>query len=299
MRLNPSYRLYAEGDWKVWALPQHWDAIVWKAVQDRLAAQHPAEHPQTIQLSLPESKDANGVFFLKVFHAAAGTGALKDIFRVSKAARALRQGAALSATGFDVPFAVAAGEQRRYRLLQRSFLLSRSVSGQPLPVYLRHWCAADPTVSSLREKKTAIEKLAAEIRRFHKLGFVHGDLVASNILVSPKFDGGIGFYLMDNDRTAKYPAWMPQRRWRRNLVQLNRLPLAGITLQDRMRFLRRYLLREEWNAKDRRLISWLERKTRRRRWVCDRVQGAASFRELMRWNGPFNRAPVSMMSTKS
>lgn len=281
----------------MWALPQHWNAIAWKAVRDRIASQSPAKHPQTILLDLPDSEGEN-IFYLKVFHRAPGAGALKDLFRVSKALRALRQGSALSATGFDVPFAVAAGEQRRYRLLHRSFLLTRGVSGQPLPVYLRNWCAADPTAVSLREKRNAIEKLAAEIRRFHNLGFVHGDLVASNIFVGSKSGGGIGFYLIDNDRTGRYPAWMPQHRWRRNLIQLNRLPLAGITLQDRMRFLRRYLAKETWSAKDRRLLSWLEKKTRRRRWLCDHVKGAESFRELMRWNGPFNRAPVSVLSSK-
>jgi hypothetical protein len=297
MRLSPSYRLYEEGDWKLWALPQHWNAIVWRTVQDRIAAQSPAKHPQTIRLDLPESQGQQ-VFYLKVFHGASGAGALKDVFRSSKALSALRQGAKLSELGFNLPLALAAGELRRYRLLLRSFLLSRGVAGQALPLYLCNRCDADTTMPSLREKRNAIDRLAAEIRRFHSLGFVHGDLVPTNVFVSTAAEGGIRFYLMDNDRTGRYPAWIPQRRWRRNLVQLNRLPLAGITLQDRMRFLRRYLLKEKWAAEDRPLISWLERKTRQRRWVCDHVQGAASFRELMRWNGPFNQAPASILSSK-
>jgi hypothetical protein len=90
---------------------------------------------------------------------------------------------------------------------------------------------------------------------------------------------------MDNDRTHQYPKWFPQVFWRRNLVQLNRIPLPGITLQDRVRFLSHYLGLKEWGSKERRLLSWLERKTRQRRKECDSVDAKGSFRQLMRWHG--------------
>ena len=46
---------------------------------------------------------------------------------------------------------------------------------------------------------------------------------------------------MDNDRTRRYPPWLTGKLRKSNLVQLNRLPLAHITLQDRMRFSHAYL----------------------------------------------------------
>jgi hypothetical protein len=90
---------------------------------------------------------------------------------------------------------------------------------------------------------------------------------------------------MDNDRTRRYPGWIPQQLWRRNLVQLNRFPLPGITLQDRVRFLRYYLGSKLWGKKERRLLDWLEHKTRQRRQECDAVDANQSFRRLMRWPG--------------
>jgi hypothetical protein len=286
MGITRSYHSFRDGNWKLWVLPEHWTAALWTRIQERIAEQSPAKHPRTIKLELPAAESGT-IVFLKVFHRGSFAATLKYLFRDSKPVRTLRQAAALSEVGFNVPLTIAAGEQRRCGSLQRSFLLTLGISGEPLPVYLhQRWLSASGGLS-LRQKRRAIQELAGEIRRFHAFGFVHGDLVPSNVFVSTVPRNGERFYFMDNDRTGKYPAWVPQRRWRRNLVQLNRFPLPGITLQDRMRFLRQYLPSQSWDGKDRRLIFWLEKKTRQRRWVCDRVRGGKSFRELMRWNGPF------------
>jgi hypothetical protein len=286
MAIRRSYYVYRDRDWKLWILPEHWNPALWSLIQARIAEQRSAKHPQTIKFRFSVSQNEN-ILFLKVFHRLSLTAALKELVRPSKPLRALRQGAALAEMGFNVPLALAAGEQRKYGCLRTSFLLTQGVSGEPLPVYLHNRFVSDSGTLSLRQKRRAIQELAGEIRRFHAFGFVHGDLVPSNVFVSTVPRNGERFYFMDNDRTGKYPAWVPQRRWRRNLVQLNRFPLPGITLQDRMRFLRQYLSKRKWERKDRQLIFWLENKTRQRRWVCDRVRGGKSFRELMRWNGPF------------
>jgi hypothetical protein len=88
---------------------------------------------------------------------------------------------------------------------------------------------------------------------------------------------------MDNDRTRRYPRWLPQNLWKRNLVQLNRFPLPGISLHDRVRFLRFYCGRASRRPADDRLLHWLEIKTRRRRKECDGIGEPIDFRRLMRW----------------
>ena len=122
----------------------------------------------------------------------------------------------------------------------------------------------------------------------HEDGFVHGDLVPTNILARDEGDT-VTFFYMDNDRTRRYPRWMPQGLWKRNLIQLNRFVLSGISLQDRMRFLRSYLGEKAWGEKEGRLLRWIEAKTRKRRRECDQVEAEVSFRELMRWNGHFTK----------
>ena len=77
------------------------------------------------------------MLFLKMFHGSSGMGALKDIFRDSKAFRSMRQAAALARFNFKVPITVAAGEKREHRLLRKAFVLTMGVKGQSLPAFLR------------------------------------------------------------------------------------------------------------------------------------------------------------------
>ena len=224
------------------------------------------------------------MLFLKIFHGSSGLSTLKDIFRDSKALRSMRQAAALARFNFNVPITVAAGEKRKHGLLRKAFVLTLEVKGQSLPAFLRqHGLGVERM--SFCEKRNGLKQLALEVRRLHQLGFVHGDLVPTNIFVSRSAGKGSRLFFMDNDRTQRYPKWISYVLWRRNLVQLNRIPLPGITLQDRVRFLSHYLGLQEWGNKERRLLSWLERKTRQRRKECDSVDANGSFRQLMRWHG--------------
>ncbi|HXV83528.1 MAG TPA: lipopolysaccharide kinase InaA family protein [Candidatus Binatia bacterium] len=280
MRISSSFRRYKDEQWTLWVLPDKWTAELWQLVLALIEKQPASRHPQTLQVTRTDDPVSDPLF-LKVFHGSSSIGGFKDIFRNSKALRSLRQAAALAQFNFNVPIPVAAGEQRRCRLLQKAFVLTLAVKGQSLPIFLKQ-CGMG---LSSAEKRRGLEQLALEVRRLHQLGFVHGDLVPTNIFVSRASGGGGRFFFMDNDRTRHYPIAIPHRLWRRNLVQLNRIPLPGITLQDRVRFLRHYLGLREWGKKERRLLLWLERKTRQRRKACDRVNANQSFRELMRWPG--------------
>jgi hypothetical protein len=271
------------GAWKLKVLPQHWSGDLWQRVLDMIQRQLPSQHPQTAALHFP-GKNNGARLFLKVYHPPWGMSALKDVLRESKAFRSLRKGLELSKGGFLVPHAIAAGEERHHHLLGRAFLLSLEIQGDALPSFLRQKAMGRAGGVALAEKREALDSLARQIRRFHELGFVHGDLVPSNILVSAADGTGLRFHLMDNDRTRRYPAWLPQTIWKRNLVQLNRFPLPGISLQDRMRFFRAYSGRRDWSRGNRTLLRWLEDKTRKRRKECDAVDLNVSFRKLMMWD---------------
>jgi lipopolysaccharide kinase (Kdo/WaaP) family protein len=276
MPVEQDYRIISVGGWRIALLAAKWSAERQRKVLELVEGQKWAKHPQTIPLQLP-SGDFDA--YLKVFHRAPGVGAFKDVFKASKAIRAWRQGMALSRAGFGVPLTIAAGE-RRFGTLQQAFLLTEKIDGLPAHLFLRGWIAAGD--GSLAAKRAGLRRLAASVRQFHRLGFVHGDLVASNIFVS-NAGGRLDFYFMDNDRTRQYPSWLRQRFWRRNLIQLNRMPLPGITLQDRMRFFHAYLNSRKLTDVERRFARWLEAKTRRRRQECDGVNASGDFRRLMRW----------------
>ncbi|HWP56350.1 MAG TPA: lipopolysaccharide kinase InaA family protein [Candidatus Acidoferrales bacterium] len=277
------YELRREAGWRLLALPGLWTAELWKKVVEIVENETPARHPHVTRFYVAK-EDGREEFYLKTYYSFGLGDRLKDFFRASKAVRALKQAEALEESGFHTPRVVAAGEQRKRGVLWRAFLLTAAVDGLSLPKFLdENLVAADPP-DRVAKKREGLRLLAAEIARLHACGFVHGDLVPYNILV--RLESGVPtFFLVDNDRTRRYPSWLPQRLWRRNLVQLNRIPLPGVFLQDRVRFLKYYLAHRNWNAADRRLLSWLERRTRERRAWRDRQSGARSFRELMKWDG--------------
>ena len=280
---SSDYAQCIEGAWSLWILREKWQAELWQVVLPLIEKQPSSKHPQTLQVEAPFGAGGD-VLFLKIFHGSSGLSTLKDIFRDSKALRSMRQAAALARFNFNVPITVAAGEKRKHGLLRKGFVLTLEVKGQSLPAFLGQHGLGVESMSSC-EKRNGLKQLALEVRRLHQLGFVHGDLVPTNIFVSRSAGKGSRLFFMDNDRTQRYPKWIPHVLWRRNLVQLNRIPLPGITLQDRVRFLSHYLGLQEWGNKERRLLSWLERKTRQRRKECDSVDANGSFRQLMRWHG--------------
>jgi serine/threonine protein kinase len=283
MRLSSDYSQYREGAWSLWIFREKWSPKLWQTVLALIEKQPSSKHPQTLQVKAPFGASGD-MLFLKIFHGSSGMSTLKDIFRDSKALRSMRQAAALARFNFNVPITVAAGEKREHGLLRKAFILTLEVKGQSLPAFLRQHGFGVESMSFCG-KRNGLKQLALEVRRLHQLGFVHGDLVATNIFVSRTAEKGTRLFFMDNDRTHQYPKWFPQVFWRRNLVQLNRIPLPGITLQDRVRFLSYYLGLNERGSKERRLLSWLERKTRQRRKECDSVDANGSFRQLMRWHG--------------
>src|SRR5918995_7454504 len=183
MGLNTDYYHYKQGPWKFWVVREKWNGELWKFVEELIEKQPASRHPQTVELHAPDANDGE-VFYLKIFHGSSGVRAFKDCFRGSKAVCSMRQAAALTRCNFKVPMSVATGEKRERGLLRKAFLLTQRVKGQALPALLRQQYAIGVMSSSLSDKRHALERLALEIRRLHDLGFVHGDLVPTNIFVT-------------------------------------------------------------------------------------------------------------------
>ncbi len=276
------YQHTRAGNWHLTVLAGQWNGELEKGIFPLIERQPASKHPQTFELTSFGS-DEGPALYLKIFYPPPGTATIKNLLRKSKAARFLHQGLALSKAGFHAPVTIAVGETGRWTLSRRAFVLTVGVGGQSLVSYLDDcWFGRKPR-PSLAEKRKALRSLGRLIRTFHDRGFVHGDLVPSNLFILNRAGGESEFCFMDNDRTRRYPRWFPQSLWKRNLVQLNRFPLAGISLQDRLRFFMGYTGGEMHGARERNLLRWLEQRTRRRRREVDRVCITGSFRMLMRW----------------
>ena len=274
------YRRVVAGEWRLYVMPAQWSGAVEAEVLRLVEIQVFQKHPQTLTVR-PAAADQNRAFFLKVFHRRRGLAAIKDLIEQSKAKRFWRQSLALQSRGFGAPRVVACGERHRFGIVSRSFVLTEEVPGERLPEYFGRRGAW----RSSKEKWQGVDALGATIGHFHREGFVHGDLLASNLFVARAADDAWQFYFMDNDRTRRFPQWLPQQGWRRNLVQLNRLPLSNITLQDRLRFFRAYVGSGYGSLSARKLLAWIEQRTRQRRLECDGVDPTMPLRRLLRVPG--------------
>ena len=197
-----------------------------------------------------------------------------------RAWRAWRMAGELAAAGFDVPEGVLVGACRR-----AGVLLTRDVGGRALL----------DVVATMRgaPKRELLRTLGRAVGALHAAGFVHGDLVPSNLQVR---DGGVAF--LDHDRTRRGRAlvWWGARR---NLVQLGRFVVPGVGLCDRMRVLAAYADRRGLSRRARRrLARWVAAKVTERRIAIDHLPAEQARRaghaRLMRSGGPFDpAAPVS------
>jgi len=276
------YQALRMGKWDFWTLRNTVDAQMLESLAAIVDRQSYSKHPQTLPFTWPLDATPSD-YFLKVFHRRAGEAKVKDLLRSTKARRFWQQGLALNAAGFTVPLTVVLGERRRWCSAERSLVLTKKIDGQPAPVFLSGLTYSRENWAHVKMKRDALVQLGQLVRRFHDLGFVHGDLVATNIFIVERSAGAPDFYLMDNDRTRRYPPWMTGNLRKRNLVQLNRLPLAHITLQDRLHFLHAYLGVQRLTTRNRRFARWLEARTRQRRNECDGIDPNGSFRKLMCW----------------
>lgn len=228
----------ATGRWKLLVRADRWPASLSEQVLALVSAAASDRHPQTVRLSGGTGGESR--CFLKIYSPPRGAGALKDLLRDSKAMRALKMSAALGQSGFYTPPPLAAGEERIARRLGKAFLVTAEIAATSLPQVLRARFVGPSEPSRLKTKRAWIRQLAEELQRLHSMGFVHGDLVASNIFIAVAEGDRPVFYLMDHDRTRRYPRALSRLLARRNLVQLNRFELPGISRSDRVRFMRHY-----------------------------------------------------------
>ena len=188
---------------------------------------HRSRHARTWQAAAGQPAVLS--VFVKLIEEPRGVARLKRIFKGSSGAHIERVTQGLNDAGFSAPPVLLRGVNR---------------AGGELIITLR----ADG-VGTLRtldrlghgplaRKWAMLKAFGRELARFHRCGFVHGDLTPFNIF----FISGepFRFALIDNERTRRVAALMGIRPRLRNLVQLGHFELPHISRTDRLRVLRAY-----------------------------------------------------------
>jgi len=256
------------GAWRLWiAAGAAGDAAAWRdavaTVVEEERPIHRSRHAATYRWRRP-----GGDVFVKVYRRAAGTTALKDLVRPSKARRAERMSARLAAAGLGAPRVLAVGEERRGGVVRCAWLATAALDGAPA-------AAAVARMDAAADRRATLAGVGTAVAELHRAGFVAGDLVAPNVWLTPARPGGRVTFL-DHDRTVRCRGAAPWWRARRNLVQLNRLELPGVTATDRLRVYRAYAGARGWRwPAARRRLGWIVAKTAARR---RRIAGRAARR---------------------
>jgi tRNA A-37 threonylcarbamoyl transferase component Bud32 len=232
--------------WTVWVDPAGWRDAWWETIQRCVRGYQPplaaSRHARTFRLDLP-ADELRLAAYLKAYHRAGWRTQLKDYFRASKALRALSISDRLARDDFRVPRVLAAAERRRCGRLVEAFLLTEAAPGMTLrdaATYLQ----ALPAVER-RRRREMLAVLGAEIGRLHRLGYVHGDLLVTNVMID--LGPPLRVVLLDHDRSRR-PRRARARAQERNLIQLNRIEMPGVRHTDRLRVFRAYAAARGWSA---------------------------------------------------
>ena len=172
-----------------------------------------------------------GDTFIKVLDAPRGLRRLKHLLSQPREEYAARMVDELVAADINAAPVLIYG---REIATGRGIIVTARARGVVLPRALRMTGA-----EGLIHKRALLYALGEEVARLHRAGFIHGDLTPYNVIVErgepPRF------VFIDHERTCRAPIVGRMRHRLRNLVQLGRLELPGLTLADRVRVLRAYV----------------------------------------------------------
>jgi tRNA A-37 threonylcarbamoyl transferase component Bud32 len=243
----------AVDDWQ-----DDWWAQMAALLEDMPNVVRASRHARTAPLTLSAAGQERHAFF-KLYRSSRWTARLKDLFRISRARRALEMSYLLAQAGFGVPLVLAAGEERRRGIGRRGFLLTAAVAGVGLHEVPAALSGCDAS-ERRRLKRSLLAAVGAEVGRFHALGYLHGDLVVTNVMV--RWQPYVQVWFLDHDRTRQIGVALRRWRQRRNLVHLNRHRVRGVNHADRLRLLCSYARTRGWTrARLRQEARWIARKT--------------------------------------
>lgn len=251
------WRIEPIGAWS--AAPEVVEDAVKRVVQAIEGAEdcqyHRSRHAVTYLTQIPVERGLTQELYIKTFHPARGMAALKQMIRGDRVDNVLRITAALHRAGFATALVLLKGV---HAASGRTMLTSARAEGVSLPEFIA--C----TQGALARKRVLLRQLGSEVARLHRTGMVHGDLTPYNVFVTQGEPPC--FIFLDHDRTR--PGFPAGRRYRqlRNLVQLGRFDLPGVSNADRLRVFNAYaagLDRARRRAMARRVARMLARRRRR------------------------------------
>lgn len=186
-----------------------------------------SRHAQTYLARIGTAGLPDKFIYIKLYERARGFQALKQKLRGNRARHVVRIAEALREAGFNIAPVLMLGERAAHG---GSLVVTMRAEGMSLADALEK-------TTDLRRKRELLRAVGTELGRLHRAGFIHGDSTPFNYFVSPE-PGRIT--LIDHDRTRRPLGLDRERRRLRNLVQLGRFALGGVSRADRVRVYQAY-----------------------------------------------------------
>ena len=166
---------------------------------------------------------------------------LRDIFRPTRAHRALLHGLLLEKAGIATARSLAAGERRMLRWPHSAYLITEEIRSATTLAKL---------IANRWPARKIVHRLANLIARLHDQGFSHRDLKATNIL----FDSALEPFLIDLDGIRCLKT-IEERRVVLDLAVLAQgtLVLRRVSPISGWRFLKKYCEARQMQGRERRL----------------------------------------------
>lgn len=169
-------------------------------------------------------------YFLKRYNCTGPLYPLKNVFRPSRALRSWQAVKRFVECGVPTPVPLLCLEERRWRLLGRSYLLFPFVAAEA-GSFLDLWSRLDGDAQRL-----CLDRLAQLLGRMHRQRLMHGDLNWRNILASREGEG-FRFWLVDLDGSRQVARLAPNRAERDLSHFLRDLQRSGAPPELRTAFL--------------------------------------------------------------
>lgn len=185
------------------------------------------------QMNLLDENGENDVF-IKIFNSSSLLLKLKHIFIPSKAIKEFDLSCKINKSGIPAVFTIAAGNEKRFCLLKRSYLIVKKINNV---VNLTEFFY-DPTLKP-GDKHIVLEQFGKIARQSHEKGIFQTDFALNNFLVKKISENEFRIYLIDYERTKICRRISEEKKfW--ILAKLNRVG-SDFSICDKLRFLRSYL----------------------------------------------------------
>ncbi len=149
---------------------------------------------RTVKAALVDIGDGESLF-LKRYNRKGSLHTFKNIFRTSRARRVWINNYRFELRSIPIPSHVAYMEERIFRILIRSYVISRFI---PDAVMLNYMFMSDKLNFPSKHKISILQEVGREVGKMHSLGCLHGDMKWSNIIVK-KINGKYKCFFIDLD----------------------------------------------------------------------------------------------------